>query len=287
MVEKAKCLLFDANLDKKFWAEAVNTAIYLKNRCIATGLGTPFELWTGKKPDVSHLRIFGSEAMVHVPKERRLKWDKKAKKGILVGYSEQVKGYRIYHPNSNTVVTSRDVVVMENIVEDVNVTVSCSESVSVNNEEKLVSVGEEDKSDLTASSDEDNGGAVKDASESEENIVRKSLRVPKPKKFDDFVTYMCTNSDDLKSDPITVAEALSGPDAKKWKEAMAEELKSFEDNNAWELVDAPKSAGIVKCKWVFKRKFDNENNVKFRARLVAKGFSQQQGIDFDETFSPV
>lgn len=59
MVEKAKCLLFDARLDKRFWAEAVSTAVYLKNRSIASGLydKTPFEMWHGKKPVLSHLRF--------------------------------------------------------------------------------------------------------------------------------------------------------------------------------------------------------------------------------------
>ncbi|GBP57867.1 Retrovirus-related Pol polyprotein from transposon TNT 1-94 [Eumeta japonica] len=60
MVEKARCL-FDAGLPKRFWAEAVNTAVYLRNRSIALGLinKTPVEIWTGAKTDVSSLRIFG------------------------------------------------------------------------------------------------------------------------------------------------------------------------------------------------------------------------------------
>ena len=80
VVEKGRCLLFEAELEKKFWAEAVNTAVYLKNRTIAAGLGekTPYEMWYQRKPDVSNLRIFGSIAMVHVAKPRRLKWDKKS-----------------------------------------------------------------------------------------------------------------------------------------------------------------------------------------------------------------
>lgn len=115
IVEKARCLLYDAKLEKKFWAEAASTAVYLKNRSIASGLKdkTPYEVWYGKKPKMSHLRIFVSPVMVHVPKERRAKWDKKARQQILVGYSEQVKGYRIYDPIKNLVTTGRDVVVME------------------------------------------------------------------------------------------------------------------------------------------------------------------------------
>ena len=74
IVERARCLLFEADLEKKFWAEAANTAVYLKNRSIASGLKkTPYEYWNGRKPNLEHIRIFGSPAMVHVPKEKRTK----------------------------------------------------------------------------------------------------------------------------------------------------------------------------------------------------------------------
>ncbi|KAA5634977.1 transposase family protein, partial [Pseudomonas aeruginosa] len=81
LVEKARCLIFDAGLHKKFWAEAINTSVYLRNRTVVTGLNnmTPYEAWTKKKPDLSHVRIFGSKVMMHIPKEKRLKWDMKAK----------------------------------------------------------------------------------------------------------------------------------------------------------------------------------------------------------------
>ncbi|KAG7307913.1 hypothetical protein JYU34_006528 [Plutella xylostella] len=118
IVERARCLLFDANMEKKFWAEAVNTAVYLRNRTLASGLQkTPYELWSGRKPDLSHLRVFGSTAMAHVPKEKRLKWDKKAEKYILLGYAENTKGYRLYNPVTKRIVNSRDVVVMESSCE--------------------------------------------------------------------------------------------------------------------------------------------------------------------------
>lgn len=67
---------------------------------------------------------------------------------------------------------------------------------------------------------------------------------------------------------------------------MKNELQCFEDNDAWETVDIPRDGNFVQCKWVFKRKIDSEIKVRYRARLVAKGFNQKAG-DFDETFSPV
>lgn len=114
-MEKARCLLYEANLEKRFWAEAVNTAVYLLNRTVKSNLNyrTPYELWTGTKPDLRHIRIFGSTVMTHIPREKRRKWDRKIYKCILVGFSEDVKGYRIYNPSSKSITTSRDVVIIE------------------------------------------------------------------------------------------------------------------------------------------------------------------------------
>ena len=118
--------------------------------------------------------------------------------------------------------------------------------------------------------------------------VRKSERERKPKALEDYVCYMCSSSvheTSFEKDPVTVSEALSRPDAYKWKQAMEEEMKSFEESDAWELVDCPDKGTVVDCKWVFKRKTDSENEVRYRARLVAKGFSQKQGIDYDAQVS--
>ncbi|XP_074037972.1 uncharacterized protein [Leptinotarsa decemlineata] len=99
---------------------------------------------------------------------------------------------------------------------------------------------------------------------------------------------MCTEKcNEYFSDELTLEEALQGPEKEQWEQAVKEELKSFEDNNAWEVVDVPASGNIVKCKWVLKKKCDNENHVCYRARLVAKGCSQKHGVDYEETFSPV
>lgn len=293
IVEKAKCLLYDTDLKKSFWAEAVNTAVYLRNRSLVAGLQkTPFEVWTGSKPDVSHLRIFGSPVMVHVPKEKRVKWDKKSEKCIFLGYGDTVKGYRVYNPVRNNVFTSRDVIVMENIDKSCKVLLNgeanddhCGDS------EISVSVGdtefETEASEQSTSSGEIYDEADSDDSQEAPVELRRSQRIPKPRYIDGGVSYLCLENSDVCTNPSTVEAALSSPDKELWEAAMQEELQSFEENKAWKLVDIPADCPVVKCKWVFKKKCDSVNNVRYRARLVAKGFTQRAGIDFDETFSPV
>jgi hypothetical protein len=82
------------------WAEASNTIVYVQNRSPHKILGnkTPEELFTGKKPEVIHLRILGCPLYIHVPKEKRTKLEASGKKGTFVGYSETSKAYRIYIP---------------------------------------------------------------------------------------------------------------------------------------------------------------------------------------------
>ena len=93
----------------------------------------------------------------------------------------------------------------------------------------------------------------------------------------------------LESDePATYAEAMVSPDSKAWLEAMRSELKSMDENQVWDLVDPPPGVTAIGCKWVFKKKTDVDGNVQIhKARLVAKGYGQVQGIDYDETYSPV
>ena len=113
-----------------YWAEAFTTAIYIMNRTPTAAIHgmTPEERYTGRKPDISHLKIFGCIAYVHVPDELRSKLDPKAEKCIFIGYSLQQKGYRCYNPSTRKFTVSRDVVFDEmsswykpvNVIDDVD-----------------------------------------------------------------------------------------------------------------------------------------------------------------------
>ena len=78
----------------------VHTIIYILNRTPTKAILniTPEEAWSGRKPTVSHFRIFGCKAYAHIPDERRSKLERKSEKCIMVGYSEESKGYRLYNP---------------------------------------------------------------------------------------------------------------------------------------------------------------------------------------------
>jgi hypothetical protein len=84
-------------------------------------------------------------------------------------------------------------------------------------------------------------------------------------------------------DPETVVEASGHPD---WDTTTNEEYCSLMENDTWDLVPLPKGRKLVRCKWVYKTKYDSNRSVeRHKAWLVAKGFSQVEGIDYNETFS--
>ena len=112
IAEVAHALMSEKDMPKYYWVEAVHTAIYIMNRTQTTAIHgmTSEENFIGKKPDLSHLEVFGCLAYVHVPDELRSKLDLKAEKCVFIGYSLEQKGYRSYNPLTREIGISRDVV---------------------------------------------------------------------------------------------------------------------------------------------------------------------------------
>ena len=110
LIESVQSMLVDAQLQHKFWAEALSTVVYLRNRSstsTVTGM-TPFQAWSGKKPSVvDNLRAFGCATYSHNPKDERKKLDPTAIKCIFLGYGNVIKGYRLYDPVKARVIHSR------------------------------------------------------------------------------------------------------------------------------------------------------------------------------------
>ena len=90
------------------------------------------------------------------------------------------------------------------------------------------------------------------------------------------------------TEPRTLAEALASPVANLWKGAMDDEIRALHKNETWKLVELPPGRKAIGCKWVYKVKRDGKGAIeRYKGRLVAKGFSQRKGFDYEETFSPV
>ena len=301
IVEKARCLLAEANLPKTLWAEAVAYSVYLLNRSPTKGTGlTPEEGWTGKKPDLSNIRVFGTTVMVHIPKQKRLKWDFKAKESRMVGIDIYTKGYRVYDSKNKKVYISRDVKFFdeglprnEKEQKESELSTLCLEPSSIQNTNAI--------NDTSAPCGEIRENVPENPEIAEVNQqdnlicdqppVRRSSRERKPVERLAMGCSGTSHKGESKissNDPCTVKDALSRPDANDWKLAMQEEYEALMANNTWELSDIPAGRKPIKCKWIFKTKRNHIGEIdRYKARLVIKGYSQRMGEDYDETYAPV
>lgn len=289
LVEMVRSMLSDSKAPSRFWAEALSTAAYIRNRCPTKSVEgmTPIEALTGKKPDLTHLRRFGCAAYAHIPKEERQKLNPKTRKCILLGYGMDTKGYRLYDPIRGRVVICRDVIFNEsdtpieneehNLYEDHDGTSGDSRVIIDWTDQEPETTTENLERDITHSSHE-----------SSDSGLRRSSRTRRQTEFyGEWVhnsIHVCDSPE-----PTSVKEALSGAEKEEWRAAMDQEFQSIEKNEVWKLESTlPKGKKAIGTKWVFKRKLNADGEIeRYKARLVALGYSQQLGADYDDTFCPV
>ena len=112
ILESTHSMLYEVYLSQNFWAEAAATAVYLRNRSPSKFLKnvTPYEIFNENKPNVSHLKVFGCKAMVHIPKAKQNgKLNQQSAKCIFVGYPNDSKGYKFYNPVEKKMLHSNNV----------------------------------------------------------------------------------------------------------------------------------------------------------------------------------
>lgn len=212
---------------------------------------------------------------------------------IFVGYGDGVKGYRLWNPTVHKIIINKDVIFDELSLSNLDVSNDLIQanvpqlqqiqfdtllSTRRNNED----VQEENIHEDTPQEDEQ----TEIVEIPQQTLLRSTRDRTFPKRYDDFVTSVTFISNE--GEPDIYKEALEVSDSDKWKLAMKDEMDSLAKNKTWDLVELLESKKVVGCKWVYKLKKGADDTVlKYKAKLVAKGFSQKAGIDFHEIFSPV
>jgi hypothetical protein len=105
---------------------------------------------------------------------------------------------------------------------------------------------------------------------------------------DEDVTLVVDAGDIKPLEPKSLVEAKRCPEWPEWEKVIYEELKTLEEAGTWEISDLPEGANLVGSKWVFHIKKDTTSHVvRYKARLVAQGFSKVEGVDYFDTYTPV
>lgn len=329
IMEKVRCMLYDANLGKQFWAEAVYAAVDIIIMIPHSSLKkSPDEIWFGRQSTLDNLRVFGCKALAMIPHQKRGKLDEKSFNCIYMRYAEDAKAFRLYDMNDGKIVISRDVVFLENEMHTVNDKLInndfsrvFTDDVSESNQiEAIVDSGENNGNESRIESPLDSRNA---ADENLDNTLQSSY-------FDDALDNSQDESflDDTRSDPTYTPEenisldadverpitrnmsnfnflnyhvaflidnepnsyhqAIKDENAAQWIDAMKEEYESLIKNGTWEIVERPGDQKIIDNRWVYKLKKNLDGSIdRYKARLVARGFTQEFGINYNETFSPV
>ncbi|RVW21903.1 Retrovirus-related Pol polyprotein from transposon TNT 1-94 [Vitis vinifera] len=282
LLDMVRCMLSNSSLPEFLWGEALRTAAYILNQVPSKSVPkTPYELWSGKKPSLHHFHVWGCKAEVRPYNPQSKKLDPKTISGFFVGYCIGSRGSRFYCPSHTTRIIESDRAVY--FEDEVNA--------DPNFVPREIPFGEEHP----ATNQGEHGDQVEsdlpvDGTVVNEVPLRRSQRVRRPAISDDYMVYLQEHEYDGYDafDPVTYQEAIHCPQFISWKEAMDDEMNSMYMNGVWDLVELPHGCKPVGCKWVFKTKRDSSGKIeRYKARLVVKGYSQREGIDFKETFSPV
>lgn len=307
LMNLVRSMLHQRNIDKRFWAEALSTAVYIRNRVTSRGLPantTPHHIWMGCPPDLAHLRVFGSKCWYILPKQKVKKLDPRAREGMMIGYSSASKAYKLWDPEDKKVVISRSVKFDEGVsrgtMMETSVLDDGNDSDSSSGDEKE----SEDSNEMESSSDpatststpvgdnpsmDDESQPITDAP-----LLRRSTRVSRPPvefwKATPHSTTLAIESCNLATQPTLLAtdvprsyqEATSPANLDLWKPAIDKEHSSITRNKTWKLVERTPGMNVLPCMYVFTLK---ESGPK--ARIVAKGCRQVHGVDYGETYAPV
>jgi hypothetical protein len=246
-------MMSHTDLPNSFWGHALLTAAFSLNRVPSKTVDkTPYEIWTGKRPSVSYMKIWGCE--VYVKRQISTKLEAKSDKCFFVGYPKETRGYYFYNPSEGKVVVARTGVFLEKEF--------ISKGISGRKVE-LEEIQEPQSNDTPMEEQEqETQNVVEEQPAQVTQDQRRSNRIRhQPERYG----YLITEQGDVllmdQDEPVTYQEAITGAESEKWLEAMKSEMDSMYTNQVWTLVEPPEGINHIGCKWVFKKKTDMDGKV--------------------------
>eukprot|EP00253_Pinus_taeda_P035659 PITA_35659 len=301
IMDMARSMLNAKHLPNDYWAEAVHCVVYILNRCPTKAVmnRVPEEAWSGRKQGVTHMKVFGCVAYADILDQIRKKLDNKGEKCIFIGYSEESKAYRLYKPSTKKFFVSREVQCIEEEAWDGSIEKIVNVKSSLSHDEYYEEMDEihpqiaAPRQGQQATPLMRNESASPSTPQGGNLSASSSTCTPneRGKKFRNLSDIYDEGMNSLFAlychvdDPIHFEDAIKD---RKWIEAMDEEINAIERNKTWDLVELPKGKEVIGVKWVYNTKSNAEGKIeRHKARLVVKGYKQQYGRDYEETFAPI
>ncbi|KAD0241433.1 hypothetical protein E3N88_44569 [Mikania micrantha] len=296
LIEAARTMLADSGLPLTFWAEAVNTACYVQNRVLVNQrwLKTPYEVLHTLTPLISFFRAFGCPCYILNTKDQLKKFDSKVDAGYFFNESPtdpipqnpakmfdlDILQYVPYQPSAESVI----------LADNASTAAMGNSQGSTDDDDDVI------PAELFPGSSSTSAAIGPPANTCTDLIPYQELKDhPLSQVLGDISAGVSTRSQ--LSNFCLYALFVSQQEPKNyhtalrdngWVEAMQLELLQFKKQQVWELVPLPQGKCAIGTKWVFRNKTDeNGQIIKNKARLVVQGFSQEEGIYYDETFAPV
>lgn len=306
LYEMSRCLLIESGLPDNLWNYAVQTSAYVRNRCYNRRTKkTAYELFTGNVPNLSKLQKFRSTCFAY--KQEKGKMESRCEQGVFIGYDKNSPAYLVYYPDTEKVQKHRLVKFTTKTTNEKGTQTAESQTdygdihPMVDNTDERV----DEKPENAQGQRVQSGGVgalpekteCTQSGEVTETVHRRNPPRAKrrPAHLQDFETGDTEDNLNTCIDfcyravcdvPHTYQDAIASTKARQWNAAMREEIQSLEENEAFTLTQLPPGKQTVGGRWVHALKTEIDGSDKYKARFVAKGYSQKPGTDYDETFSP-
>jgi hypothetical protein len=316
-------MLDEHRTPRRFWAEAVNTACYVSNRIYLRvhKKKTFYELMHGRTPKVSHFHVFGCKCF-NIKKEKKLdKFEARSVDGIFFGYASHSIAYHVLNLETNQIVETCEVTFDETQPHS-QLVFECAGDDELG--EKIFQEEEHEHGDnedggvmpaaehvpttsttvmdsptpTPTTTNQDRGEATVEGEVASRREPPGRVQVDHPaSRIISDMNERTTRSRVRNNSNFAHAAFVATFEPKdightlsyhNWVNSMHEELENFERNHVWELVDPPPRCKSIGTKWVWKNKEGEKGEVvRNKSRLVAQGFSQKEGIDYEETIAPI
>ena len=295
----ARALAFQSGVHLTLWGDCILITVFLINRTPSQLLSnkTPHEVLTGKSPLYSQLKSFGCLCYASTSLKQRHKFLPWSKACVFLGYPSGYKGYKLMDLESNKVFITRNVLFHEDIF-------PLRSKASATHDFPINSLIPEDTSPSSDKNPYSKTQTIPPLSEIS------STRNKKPPSY--LQDYICNSLQSTSLYPISssltysklspsytyfinhvtsipiptsIAEAQK---SKEWDESVDKKLDAMEDTNTWSVSALPPGKKAVGCRWIHSLKFNADSTLERRkSRLVAKGYTQKEGLNYNEMFSPV